>query len=499
MSGHSGAAVTPAPRANGLAMNFALLTGGEFTAKLLTFAAFSFLARALGPERYGSLEFALAVIVFFTLPADLGLGAYGAREIARNRSRAAALLTEIVQLRLVLATFSFALLTIFVLAIHKSAEEKALLILYGFSLLASAFMLQWFFQAHDQMQWVALASIARQFVFAGLVFACMRARAPLVWIGVFECASVMAVALFSLFVVKTRMRYGVPRIASVGRNVYQTLLKHLRQGVAIGMTELAWAFMWYFATVLLGLAFAHESLGWFGASHRLLMAAHTFVWLYFFNLLPSMSRSVTQPRRHLRDLVDRSLRFTAWAGLGVAFLGTALSKEALTLVYGPQFAGAGASFAVLVWMLPVAMLSGHYRYALLAYNLQDKLLYCTVASAILAIALGFLLVPLFGANGAAWALLAANVANFALVYEMVRRRIAAMPFHAHLYAPAVTAVGAAALFVALESAAGVWLAGAVAGGAYLGVALLFQGREAMALVRGLTTRRGETMEEPIAG
>jgi len=85
----------PAEEPRRLAANLLYLLTGEFAAKLLTFASFSYLARLLGPQDYGFLEFTLAVMVFFTLPVDLGLGTYGAREIARHPDQAARLLREI--------------------------------------------------------------------------------------------------------------------------------------------------------------------------------------------------------------------------------------------------------------------------------------------------------------------------------------------------------------------------------------------------------------------
>src|SRR5580693_985316 len=136
-----------------LAINFVFLSGGEFAAKLLTFATFSYLARALGPTNYGFLEFTLAVMVFFTLPVDLGLGIYGAREIARTPARAARLLQEITGLRVALALCSMLALGVFIVCLHKSAELKALLALYGVSLMGAPFLQQWFFQSHDQMGW----------------------------------------------------------------------------------------------------------------------------------------------------------------------------------------------------------------------------------------------------------------------------------------------------------------------------------------------------------
>ena len=97
------------------------------------------------------------------------------------------------------------------------------------------------------MHWVAAASIVRQLVFAALIFLFIGPETPLVYIGVIECASVLAVTLFCMWVVK-RMGHAIPHpILKL-----KLLLPPLIEAAPIGLTELAWAFMWYFATVLLG-------------------------------------------------------------------------------------------------------------------------------------------------------------------------------------------------------------------------------------------------------
>jgi len=480
-----------APDSRRLAINFALLSIGEFTAKLLTFAVFSRLAHILGAEHYGTIEFVLAVIIFFTLPADLGLGSYGAREVARNRSQAPALLREILATRMCLAAGSFVLLMLFILVLHKSLETKILLGLYGVSLLMGTFMLQWFCQAHDQMHWVAIASIIRQTVFAIGVFLFLKPGTPIIWMGVFECASVAAVGLFCLFAIR-RMGYALPRPSFY----WPRLLMHLRAGAPIGATELAWAFMWYFGTVLLGLVFADDSLGWFGASHRLLMALHTFVWLYFFNLLPSISRCVALPKSRLAGLMQPSLNFTAWTSIFGAFFTTAIAREVLTIIYGPEFGGAAGSLSVLIWMLPVAMLSGHYRYILIGYGYQGKLLQCTVASAAIAVFLGCGLVPLFGATGASWALLIANLANFVMVYYAVQRHVQTIPFHPQLLHPLLATAAAGILFHML-SPMNVWAAVSAASLLYGSILAASQGRNFVSFLQVLKRKDQEMLVEEV--
>jgi O-antigen/teichoic acid export membrane protein len=424
-------AVARPPNPRRLSLNFLILSGGEFAAKLFTFAAFSYLARHLSAVNYGALEFTLALMVFFTLPVDLGLGSYGAREIAKNPAAARRLLHEITGIRMLLAVGSFLVLALVVLLLPKDAAVKRLVLMYGISLLANPFLLQWFFQAFDRMHWVAVASIVRQTVFAGFLFFCVNAQTPLFIVGAVECVSVAGVAVFCIYVVHWRLGFDLPWPKFRPR----ILKHHLSEAAPIGLTELAWAFMWYFGTVLLGLIFSDASLGWFGASHRALMALHTFVWLYFFNLLPSISRCVALPTECLLTLIQRSLRFAAWSSGFAAFVITVLAREVLMLLYGPAFAPAAATLSILAWILPAALLSGHHRYILLAYGQQRRLLRCTAISAAVAVLLGFALVPWFPGTGAATALLAANLVNFALVYHAVRQLIVRVPVWRPVAAP----------------------------------------------------------------
>jgi PST family polysaccharide transporter len=460
----STAFAAPAAQPKRLAVNFAYLTAGEMTAKLLSFASFSFLAHNIGPSNYGILEFTLAVMMFFTQPADLGLSWYGAREVARNPHRGPRLLHQITGLRCALTLCSMAALVVFILAIHKSYEQKALLGIYCVSLLANPFQLQWFFQAYDRMKWVGGANIVRQFGFAGLVFLCCRSGYSILWVGLAECISVTCLAIYCILL--TRYRLGAPwpwPDLHIGR-----LFGHIREALPIGLSELSWTFMWYFCTVLLGLFYPDKYLGWFGASHRTVMAMHNFVVLYFFNLLPSISRCVGRPNNQLLLLMDRSVRFVAWTGLYAAAAVSVLAPWVLQLLYSKSFRAGSGTLVILVWMLPIAMLSGHHRFILLAYNHQVRLLSCMVASAVAAVVSGLVLTPLYGGSGAACALLIANGLNLVLVYFSVRKLIVNVPIWPQLRVPLAALVGGAIVFFALQR----WnLFGALAAGSLLYLAV----------------------------
>ena len=104
------------------------------------------------------------------------------------------------------------------------------------------------------------------------------------------------------------------------------------------------------------------------------------------------------------------------------------------------------------------MLSGHYRYVLIAYNHQEWLFATTAIAAAAAVILGFALEPFYGGPGAAWALLIANSLHFVLVYIAVRRLITPIPLYRQIRAPLISLALAIALTLTMQNWFSLWLA-----------------------------------------
>lgn len=462
--------------------NYLILSAAEAAGKLFNFAAFTHLGRTLGPEQYGLLEFTLAVMAFFTLAADMGLSVCGAREVAKNPRTTQRLVGEIVWLRAALSLASAGVVFAGVEWLPKPQAARYLFHLYGASLLLSPLLVQWYFQGREEMRWVAAASVLRNGVFAALVLAWVRPGSPLWRVGWIECAAAGAAAMLCAAV--AQRRFGVSLFRA--RPVWNAGWKRLREAAPVGLAELTWACMWYLPTTLLGFWRADASLGWFGASHRVVMALHTFVWLYFYNLLPAISRSAASSQA-LPALMSDSLRVTAWGSLSVVLLLGLPAYALLPLAFGNAFAGGGPVLAALVGMIPLTMLSGHYRYLLIASGLQKWLLMSTTAGALSSAAAGLFLIPRWGAEGAAGCLLAGALVDLACAYSLVRRRLIRLPFLPALWRP-LLALGVAGLaFVLVKNVAGLLAAMALPAAVYGALALICE-RELLG--RWLASMRG---------
>ena len=70
---------------------------------------------------------------------------------------------------------------------------------------------------------------------------------------------------------------------------------------------------------------------------RILIALHTFVWLYYFNLLPSISRSWAAGRDAFTSLISNSMRTVLLVCIGIVVVWVLTAPLVMVLFYGPNF------------------------------------------------------------------------------------------------------------------------------------------------------------------
>lgn len=400
--------------------NFLSLTGAEAFSKLITFAAFAYLARICDPANFGYIEWSAAVLMCASLIVDQGFSAYGAREIAKDPAQTPALVAEIIATRLFLAVVGYIAVVLVALLVVREPVVFTLLLIYGLSLFALPFLLQWVFQGHDRMNMVALTQVIRQSVFVTVVLTFVHSVNDLRFVGLAEVAGVTSAAAISVWIYKRYLG---------GKLNLRPILsgKLFREGVPIGISQMFWVIRMFGATLILGLVATAEDTGYFAAAMRILIALHTFIWLYYFNMLPSMSRAWMNGRGQLAELIGKSLRIVIPVSIAAGIAWALLAPLVMTSVYGPKFLSGVVALQWMAGVWVVAAINGHYRYGLVAAGLQNKEMLSSVFGAvtvIIFIPLGYLQA---GVAGAAAALCLAEIvvlisswlfARMSLFFEM---------------------------------------------------------------------------------
>lgn len=363
-----------------LLTNFASLSGAEALSKLVTFLAFAYLARTFGSAGYGAVEWAGAILMCASLVVDQGFSSYGAREIAKSPERTTELVSQIVTARLLLAFVAYAATSLFAIFYVADPSLRNLILVFGLSLFLLPFLLQWAFQGHDRMHLVAVTQIVRQTIFATIVFLFVGGTTDLVIVGVAEVVAVGAAAgLSTVLFLKI-----FPRTSRLGpalsRETFTT-------GGTIGLSQLFWVVKMFGATVIVGLIASPAETGTFASAMRIFIAIHTFVWLYFFNLLPSLSRAWLNDRFEYATLIRDSMRLVVFIALPACVLALLAAPYVMTFAYGEEFvAGAGA----LRWLgiaCLFAAVSGHFRFGLIAAGYQSREMVSSAAGAVASVIL----------------------------------------------------------------------------------------------------------------
>lgn len=439
-----------------LVRDYLALSGGELLSKVAGFLAFAYLARALGVAAYGAVELAVALAMVFGLVVDFGLGPIGAREVARQPQRAAALAGQITRLRLYLALGAVAAMGLTVQLLDLSPAGRQLTFLFALSLLAAPWTLNWLLQGLDRVARVALATSLRMGCFLAGVLLLVRGPDDLWRVGVVEIAAMVAMALY--YVAQTRPYLRASRSQDEPRG-----LRRLGwEALPLALSQLLWALNHYLPTLLVAVLVSQREVAFFGGAHRIIISLNAFIWLYFFNLYPSLARATDQQARSVGDfeaLSRISFRLTAWLGILGGLLGTLFATPVCRLAYGADFEMAALPFAVLVWVLPLHLLSGHARFALIAAGHQRQELIAQAVGVALTLGLGIVAIERGGAMGAAVTMVASAFLVWLVAHAFASRRVGRLPLFGPLLRPGAAALAAIALMSVLP--AGGWgLAGA---------------------------------------
>jgi O-antigen/teichoic acid export membrane protein len=428
-----------------LGRDLLVLSGGQFVGKVVGFVTFAYLARTLGPESYGVVEYAVGLTVFFAMMVDWGLGPIGVRELAAKRETAESLAALISGARLMIACVAIPVLG---LAAHWSGQPESavkLVWLYGLTLLAVPWKQDWLLQSREMMNAAAFAELLRTCVFAAAVVILVHSQLDILYVGVAEIA---AVALTAAYYLRTQNRRICPvRLKFTPREVIHLL----REAFSVGLGNVVSAFVQYAPLFLVANLVGGVALAWFGASHRVVISLVTFSWIYHWNLFPTMARRAAGSPEEFHALIGASFRVVAWGGILIALILTLAGQPLMALGFGASFAEAAPAFSVLIWTLPLTLCAGHARWALIAKGLQRYVLFAQIAGAAVVLVVGLALTNHFGAVGAAIAAMAASLAIWIVAHVFAVRSVGPMPGIAPLLLPACGAGLAALLALGLDA------------------------------------------------
>lgn len=388
---------------------------GEAGYMVLRLAAVIFLARVLLVEGFGRLNFAIALVTYFTLFVNLGTNELGVREVSRRPESVGEYVGSIITLRSVLAVAAFSLLVLLCRLIKLPRTDTALILIVGGMLFTYAWSVEWAFRGLERMGTVGRARALSSLVYLVAVIAVIKGVDDLLIVAVCLVGAELASVVYLYVNYGRKVGLFRPRI-DLGQ--WKDLL---RQSWPIGLAFAMSTSFFQVDIILLGLMKDETAVGLYSAAGRLITIFYTLSIVYVSAIFPQISQRAKKTPGELKEFLVQTSRVALVVVIPLGLLATLLARPILTFVYGASYLGAVLAFQVLIWSLVVYVLGHLLSYSLVGQDRQKAYLGVLALGAAVNLVLNLACIGPFGILGAAFAKLAAQIIVLLVAYALLHQ------------------------------------------------------------------------------
>jgi O-antigen/teichoic acid export membrane protein len=405
--------------------NFIMNTLIQGSSWLVPFLVRPFVSRTLLKPGMGRVQFSIGILYYFVLFATLGIPTYGIRECAQARKdpqRLQRSVREILCINLVTGLIAYVLYFAYVFS-PLGAEYRTLLLVISPAIALNVINVDWLYKGLEDFRTIAVRNVIVKAVSAALILLLVRNASHEPVFAFLSIVSSYGVGLWNFAGAWGLLR----RMGGAGEKSGETLrihpAGHLRAIlVFLGMSA-ATAVYTQLDIVMLGILTEDGTVGIYDAAAGVKVLLVAAVSALGAVLLPRVSALLQEGRKEEFYRISRKALFLV-VGFGVCLMLAVIlcRKPIILLVSGPDFAGADAVLGILALTVPLIGYTNITGMQMLVpLGRERTVLASEIAGAVCDFVLNLLLIPRYGAAGAAVATVIAE-AVVALVQTIGCRR-----------------------------------------------------------------------------
>ncbi len=310
--------------------NFSVGLIGRFVSQSVSFFVVVYLARILGPSNYGDFSLALAVISYFNLLSTFGLQTVGTREVARDQRNPQNAASKILSLRVCLATVAYLLLSIYGYYFVADSRLFYLLLLYGLTMLSSAWFLDWFFIGMEDIQSISIANALSSLCSSALIFLLVKDVNDIYYIPliVFSGSVIASIYLLRLYKKIQPLRLVFDFLQF--RNL-------LRVSMPFAVTGLLSEIYGNIDMLMIGYFAGAAEVGFYSVAYKIVFVLASIIGIYSQSTWPVMIRLFETDNQQLGDFLKQNLHSMIYFLLPIVVGGTILAHTMIIVFFGEAY------------------------------------------------------------------------------------------------------------------------------------------------------------------
>ena len=356
-------------------------------------------ARYLGPEQYGQLAYVLAYIAFFRAIANLGADGIIVRDIARNRNAAPHILGSELVLRLVAGILCW-IVAVGGAALISGGDNRQIwmtAVVGGILVFQAADTIDLWFQSQSQSRRTVLAKLVAQLISNGVMIALILSKAPLI---AFATAMLLDTAATAISLAIAYHRYPTQGKWRVLRHSGAKLLRESWPYMLSGLSIMVYMRI---DQIMLKEMLGDKDLGLYAAAVLLSSVWQIIPMILATSLAPVISRKKAESQQAYMETLASIFRLFAALGLLVSLPVAVFAGPLVSLLYGEAYSQAADVLRIHVLSNIFVNLGVAQGLWLVNEGNGRMSLYKTVIGAITCVLGNFILIPMLGLKGAAWA------------------------------------------------------------------------------------------------
>lgn len=362
-----------------------------------------YISRVLGPEGIGTINYVQSIATYFVLFGTLGSSLYGQREIAyvqRDTEKRTIVFKEIEILRLI--TVLIATVLYGVLFCIKN-DSKWLYIVFGIEVIASGFDISWFFRGIQDFEKAVIRNFFVRIISVILIFIFVKSPDDiLIYALCYAIPIILGNLSLWLYIPKYISKTGAYNLIAVQRLVPL---------MALFIPQIATEVYLVLDKTMLGILSNNMSeVGFYSQAQRLVQVALKFITALGTVMMPHVSDAFScKDFKKINKSIMKSMRFVFLISIPMMFGLMGISKNFI-----PWFLGDGYERVSLLinLMSPTILIIGISNVIgtqyLLSTKQQKKYTVSVFAGMFVNMIFNTLLIPFYGAVGAAIATLLAE-------------------------------------------------------------------------------------------
>ncbi|MGB9150215.1 MAG: flippase [Burkholderiales bacterium] len=366
----------------------------------------TWVARYLGPTQFGELAYALALTAFFQAFATLGLDGVVVRDISREPQRANEILGTTLWLRIACGLLAW-IVAIGCILIFRPGDTRALILV---ALISSGIVFQaadtidlWF-QSQSQSRRTVVVKLIALTISASIKIILIQVDAPLI---AFAAAQVLELIIGAIAL---SMSYRWFRSSGSWAGTISVAKILLYESWPLLLSGLSVMIYMRINQIMLRQIAGEQELGLFAAILPFIEAWNFLPVTICISFAPLIARKKIENEAQYIWALQRLFSVLFWLALLIAILMACFSSWIVDLLLGPRFAGSGTILAIGIFTLVPVFMGVAQGLWIINERKPMIFLYNTMVGAIFSVVLNLMLIPKWGANGAA----IASVASYFL-------------------------------------------------------------------------------------